>query len=96
MYFAVTGERPKLMGFNFERKDFSRFLDTARGSVFECIAILQMSERHTYVAFGRCDELRGRLINISEMLSGLKRSFAPGTTNNERQAMNGGPERVMK
>lgn len=74
------------------KKDFGRFLDMARGSVFECIAILQISERRDYAGSGKCDELRGRLIDISKMLSGLKRSLAPGTTNNEQQTMNDRPE----
>ncbi len=38
------------MGFNFENldvyneaKDFSRFIDIARGSIFECVAALRIS-----------------------------------------------------
>ncbi|MHC4171879.1 MAG: four helix bundle protein [Planctomycetota bacterium] len=61
------------------KKDFNRFVDMARGSVFECIAILQISERLSYIGQLRFDELRGRLVEISKMLSGLKRSLAPAT-----------------
>ncbi len=61
------------------KKDFNRFVDMARGSVFECIAILQISERLSYISQPRFDELRDRLVEISKMLSGLKRSLAPAT-----------------
>jgi four helix bundle protein len=32
------------------KKDFNRFVDMARGSVFECVAILQISERLSYIS----------------------------------------------
>ncbi|GAI82069.1 unnamed protein product, partial [marine sediment metagenome] len=59
------------------KKDFKRFVDMARGSVFECIAILQISEKLSYVSRLKFNELRDRLVEISKMLSGLKRSLAP-------------------
>ena len=65
------------------KKDFSRFVDMARGSIFECITILQISEKLNYVGHVKINELRDRLIEISKMLSGLKRSLAPETPNNE-------------
>ena len=65
------------------KKDFSRFVDMARGSIFECITILQISEKLNYVGHVKINELQDRLIEISKMLSGLKRSLAPETPNNE-------------
>ena len=65
------------------KKDFSRFVDMARGSVFECVTILQISERLNYISRSRFNELRDKLVEISKMLSGLKRSLAPETPNNE-------------
>ncbi len=65
------------------KKDFSRFVDMARGSIFECITILQISEKLNYVGHVKINELRDRLIEISKMLSGLKRSLAPETPNNK-------------
>ena len=65
------------------KKDFSRFVDMARGSVFECVTILQISERLNYISRLRFNELRDKLVEISKMLSGLKRSLAPETPNNE-------------
>jgi len=65
------------------KKDFSRFVDMVRGSIFECITILQISEKLNYVGHVKINELRDRLIEISKMLSGLKRSLAPQTPNNK-------------
>jgi len=65
------------------KKDFNRFVDMARGSVFECIAILQVSEKLNYVSHLKFDEFRDKLVEISKMLSGLKRSLAPEAPNHE-------------
>jgi len=70
------------------KKDFNRFVDMARGSVFECVAILQISERISYISQLQFDELRDRLVEISKMLSGLKRSLAPATPDQEQCTMN--------
>ena len=56
------------------KRDFRRFLDMARGSVYECVAILQISRRQNYVNKSVFDELRESLTELSKMLSGLKRS----------------------
>jgi len=66
------------------KKDFNRFVDTARGSVFECVAILQISQKLSYISQLRCGELRDRLVEISKMLSGLKRSLAATTPGQEQ------------
>ena len=58
------------------KKDFNRFVDMARGSVFECVAVLQISVKLNYVSRVKFNELRDRLVEISKMLSGLKRSLA--------------------
>ena len=65
------------------KKDFNRFVDMARGSVFECVTILQISEKQDYVGRAEISELRDRLVEISKMLSGLKRSLTPETPTNE-------------
>jgi four helix bundle protein len=61
------------------KRDFNRFIDMARGSAFECVAILQVSVKRGYVSLEKFNELRDRVIDISKMLSGLKRSLAPVT-----------------
>ena len=70
------------------KKDFSRFVDMARGSIFECITILQISEKLNYVGHVKINELRDRLSEISKMLSGLKRSLAPETPNYQLSTIN--------
>ena len=56
------------------KKDFSRFIDMARGSVFECVAMLQVAQQQGYVNDGRTADLENALTDLSKMLSGLKRS----------------------
>src|SRR4030042_6137449 len=58
------------------KKDFSRFVDMAKGSLCECIAVLQIAFRQEYVEEHRHDDLRAELAEISKMLSGLKKSLA--------------------
>lgn len=70
------------------KKDFKRFLDMARGSVFECMATLQISLKRDYVGPDKFDQLRSDPITISKMLSGLKRSLAPETVSNEPRTIN--------
>ena len=63
------------------KKDFGRFLDIARGSLFECVSILQISLKQNYIDKVVFDETRKELVVIAKMLSGLKRGIK--TTNNE-------------
>ena len=62
-------------GSSRSKKDFSRFIDLARGSVFECVTILQISLKQGYLKQVKFVELENELINLSKMLSGLKRSM---------------------
>jgi four helix bundle protein len=56
------------------KKDFSRFIDMARGSAFECLTLLQVSIKQVYIDEKEFSDLRNRLTDLSKMLSGLKRS----------------------
>ena len=56
------------------KKDFSRFIDIARGSVFECVTLLQISAKQGNIDNRNYPELRSDLTELSKMLSGLKRS----------------------
>ena len=56
------------------KKDFSRFIDIARGSVFECVTLLQISIKQDHIDNRKYAELRNDLTELSKMLSGLKRS----------------------
>ncbi|MCB4792089.1 MAG: four helix bundle protein [Elusimicrobia bacterium] len=55
-------------------KDFTRFLDIAKGSVFECVAIIQISKNQGYIQEKDFLLLKQELDAISRMLSGLKNS----------------------
>jgi len=56
------------------KKDFCRFIDMARGSVFECVTLLQIALKQRYIEEKQCTDLRNVLTNVSKMLSGLRRS----------------------
>jgi four helix bundle protein len=66
------------------KKGFKKFIDIARGSVFECVAILQISQELGYIGAQKIEQLRTDLVTISKMLSGLKRSLETKTANNEQ------------
>ena len=57
------------------KRDFRRFLDIARGSVYECVAVLRVSLKQDYINNSTFDDLKGYLAEISKMLSGLKSSL---------------------
>ena len=57
------------------KKDFSRFIDMARGSVFKCVTVLQISLKQCYVDQKAFINFKNDLTDLSKMLSGLKRSL---------------------
>jgi len=57
------------------KKDFCRFIDMARGSVFECVTVLQVSMKQCHIGQKEFADLRNDLTDLSKMLSGLKRSL---------------------
>ncbi len=58
------------------KKDFLRFIDISRGSIFECVTILQIALRQKYLDSKEFSDLEDELIDLSKMLSGLKRSLS--------------------
>jgi four helix bundle protein len=56
------------------KKDFSRFIDITRGSAMECVTLLQISVKQRHVDERKYNDLRSNLIELSKMLSGLKKS----------------------
>ena len=66
------------------KKGFRKFIDIARGSVFECVAVLQISQELGYIGAQKLEQLRTDLVTISKMLSGLKRSLETKTANNKQ------------
>jgi len=66
------------------KKDFCRFLDVAKGSVHECVAVLEVSLKQNYINRSTFEKFREYLVEISKMLSGLKRSLTQPTTNSRQ------------
>ena len=58
------------------KKDFGRFIDMARGSIFECVTILKISVKQNYINQLKFNDLEKDLVEISKMLSGLKRKLS--------------------
>lgn len=57
------------------KKDFSRFIDIARGSLLECVTMLQISFKQCYINNENLSDLKNKLTDLSKMLSGLKKSI---------------------
>jgi len=51
---------------------FKRYLNTAKGSVRECIAIITLSKMRRYITQDIEDKLRNQCIQLSKMVSGFK------------------------
>jgi four helix bundle protein len=58
------------------KKDFSRFIDMARGSIFECVTALRILLKQRYLDQKRLFDLENKLTDLSKMLSGLKSSMS--------------------
>ena len=57
------------------KKDFRHFLDLSRGSCYECSAILLIAKKLGYINEKQYVSCYEKLIRISRMTSGLKRSL---------------------
>ena len=57
------------------KRDFSRFIDMARGSIFECVTALQISLKQHYLDQKKFVDLEDKSTDLSKMLSGLKSSI---------------------
>lgn len=57
------------------KKDFRHFLDLARGSCYECIAILTIAKNQKYISDEQYKELYQRYNNLTRMINALKTSL---------------------
>src|SRR3989338_1159094 len=57
------------------KKDFSRFIDIARGSCYECVALVEIATSLSLVPDETKSNLFANLEEISKMLAGLKKSI---------------------
>ena len=57
------------------KKDFRHFLDLARGSCYECVAILIVCKNRKYISLQEYEELYLFCEKLSRMISALKKSL---------------------
>lgn len=62
-------------GSSRSRKDFRHFLDIARGSCYECVAILTIAQNRGYITTQTHTSLYLHCERIAKMVSSLKKSL---------------------
>jgi four helix bundle protein len=60
----------------FHKKDFAQFLRIAKGSICECVALIEISAREGYVKRNIQESLLKDCTELSKMLSGLIKSLS--------------------
>lgn len=59
------------------KKDFRHFLDMARSSCQECIALLEIAKRRKFIEINEYNNFYARLTSQAIKISALKRSIQP-------------------
>jgi four helix bundle protein len=59
----------------YHKKDFAQFLRIAKGSISECVALIEISSREGYIKRDIHDALLKDCTELAKMLSGLIRSL---------------------
>jgi four helix bundle protein len=62
-------------GYGQTNLQFKRYLNIAKGSVRECVAIITIAKNRTYIDTQAEKDLRQELVEISKMISGLIKSL---------------------
>jgi four helix bundle protein len=57
------------------KKDFARFLDMARTSLYECVPLLDVSRIQSYITSGEHDKLYEKCNELAKRLNALKGSI---------------------
>ena len=57
------------------KRDFRRYVDISKGSICECVALLDLSVRITYLEKRIFHKMKMELDELSRMLTGLKQSL---------------------
>jgi four helix bundle protein len=55
----------------FTKADRRNFFTIARGSIHECVSLLELAKPRTFISEQVCTELRNELQTVAKMLSGL-------------------------
>ena len=56
-------------------KEFAHFVNIARGSVLECVTLIEVAYKQNYLAEKEFMEVKAKLVRLSKMLSGLRRAI---------------------
>lgn len=70
------------------KKDFRHFLDMARSSCQECVALLEIAKRRGFITLDQYNSFYTRLSSQAMQISALKRSIKPSTINYQLLTMN--------
>lgn len=54
-------------------RDFSHFLSNARGSVYECVAVLTIARDQDYITTMQYNSLYNKCLELSKMITGLRK-----------------------
>jgi len=57
------------------KKDFGRFLNIAKGSICECVTLLELSCHLSYIDEPTYQEREIKLIELSKMVAGLRKNL---------------------
>ncbi len=66
------------------RKEFSHFLNMARTSCYECIAILEISKRRNYIHLSDHQNLYSKITSLVKMINGLRTYLNESSMNHEQ------------
>ena len=61
----------------WHKGDKRNFFWTARGSVFECVPLVQLLQRGQFISETEYNAVYGRLEELSKMITGLVQRFEP-------------------
>ena|SRR3989344_6941194 len=70
-------------GYSRSRKDFQHFLTLSRGSCYECIPLIKISESLKLLTTKESEMFYNELKEISQMLSGLRSALSKNTLNSK-------------
>ncbi|MEK6564244.1 MAG: four helix bundle protein [Candidatus Omnitrophota bacterium] len=65
----------------YHKKDFIQFLRVARGSIYECVPLLEISLREDYVKKAISEELTKECNELAKMINGLISSLSSDSVN---------------
>ena len=60
----------------YHKKDFAQFLRIAKGSICECVALVEISLREGYIKRNLYEAMRKDCTELAKMLSGLIKSLS--------------------